>query len=777
MLTYENVMNAPLGQLQTAITDWAAMVKKLDELAESARGGMKAKSDKAQWSGVTAGVGRSFVDKTAKEFDDAVHEAKGIHKALTEGYEAFASSREQLRKIGDTEAPAAGFRVSATGKVEPVPFTSEADRSAARHDPDYMESVRVNLPLWQAKVDAAVDRCDDIDQSLSRALAANVTDDNNFTSPKYGSLDAEQASRAAGLAQKGRGLTHAELAELNELLADNAKAPEFSTKFYEALGPKGALEFFGTMSTDTFDYAKQDPERLKDVQELQKNLGFNLATATNSTTEPHLSDHFAQDLRKLGTERIPLARHDQNPPYGYQLLGGIMRYGSYDPKFLVPIAEHATQIHAKDPDFFNQARQINGYGKNMLNPSGINGAGYDPVVSFLEALGHSPEAAQQFFDPEREPHAYDKDGTEKSGTADLGKGPDKKPITSYLDFFGQEKYDCTIDTESTNPDDLKKVQQYMPDALGHALEAATLGHAWDDAAPRLERDEVSSRIMEKVVSKYGGDAALLKHQESMADSLGRMGAGYIDDLNAGLNADRDKNVFEELARGHAQFGQEDARKFLSSLGQHPDAYITMSRAESIFQASVLESQVGGDGKLNESGLREAARTGGEFQGILDESRGKQIDAESEKWLKDYDRAMEKRSGWIEFGATAGIVAGVAFLPATAMAVGAAAVIVPLAVDTGSGVLEQAASGLISDWSADESERKKDKMDGKAHDDKASVYRQGELHATGPVDRFLERHPIGEGDPLDEVLRQSAMTGYNWGWGLERHAGNESQVRK
>nr|WSX51648.1 hypothetical protein OG409_23610 [Streptomyces sp. NBC_00974] len=56
MLTYENVMSAPLGQLQTAITDWAAMVKKLDELAESARGGMKAKSDKAQWSGVTVGT-------------------------------------------------------------------------------------------------------------------------------------------------------------------------------------------------------------------------------------------------------------------------------------------------------------------------------------------------------------------------------------------------------------------------------------------------------------------------------------------------------------------------------------------------------------------------------------------------------------------------------------------------------------------------------------------------------------------------------------------------
>ncbi|WP_371643671.1 MULTISPECIES: hypothetical protein [unclassified Streptomyces] len=777
MLTYENVLNAPVDKLQTAVTDWKAMADKLDELAESARNGMKAKSDKARWSGVTAGVARGFVDKTAKEFEDAAKEAKGVHTALTEGLAVFKASKEQLQKIATEEAPAAGFQVGADGKVTATPLATEADRNAARHDPDYQQSIRENRGLWQKKIDDIVDNCDDVDQSLARTLAANVTDGHDFSGPTYASLVTEQAGRAADLAKKGRDLTHAELVELNELLADNAKVPEFSKDFYTALGPKGALQFFGYMATDTYDYSKLDEQRLKDVQELQKNLGLNLATATNSKNEPHLPDSFAQDLRKLGTQHIPLARYDQNPPYGYQLLGGIMRYGNYDPKFLVPIAEHATQIHAKDPDFFNGTRQLNGYGKNLFNPSGTNGAGYDPVVSFLEALGHSPEAAQQFFDPERSPHAYNQDGTEKSGAADLGKGADKKPIKGYLDFFGNAKYDFTIDMEGTNPDDLKKVQQYMPDALGHALEAATLGHAWDDPAPRLERDDVSSRIMQEVVSKYGGDAALLKNQESMADSLGRMGAGYIDDLNGALNGNNSKSVFVRAADGHALFDQEQARKFLSSLGQHPDSWLTMSRAESIFQASVLESQVGADGKLNQSGLMEAARAGGEFQGILDESRGKQIDADAEKWLKDYDRALEKRSGWIEFGTTAGIAAGVAFLPATALAAGAAAVIVPLAVDTGSGVLEQAASGLVSDWSDAESERKKDKIEGKAHDDKASVYQEGERQSRGPVDHFLERHPVSDDDPLDEVLRQSSMTGYNTGWGLERHTGNESQTKK
>lgn len=777
MLSYENVINAPVDKLQTAATDWQAMVGKLDELTEAARNGMKAKSDKAQWSGVTAGVGRAFVDKTAKEFEDAAKEAKGIHKALTEGLAVFKSSKEQLKKIATEEAPAAGFQVDAAGRVTALPLKTEADRNAARHDPDYQQSLRENRGLWQQKIDAIIDNCDDVDQSLARMLGANVTDAHDFSGPKYASLDAEQAGRAADLAKKGRELSHNELVELNELLADNAKVPEFSKNFYERLGPKGALEFFGYMSTDTYDYSKLDEQRLKDVQELQKNLGLNLATATNSKNEPHLPDSYAQELRKLGTQHIPLARYDQNPPYGYQLLGGIMRYGNYDPKFLVPIAEHATQIHAKDPDFFNSTRHLSGYGKNMLNPSGLNGAGYDPVVSFLEAMGHSPDAAKEFFDPERTPQTYNPDGTDKSGTADLGKGADKKPVTSYLDFFGNQKYDFTIDMEGTNPDDLAKVQKYMPDALGHALEAATLGHAWDDLSPKLERDEASSRIMEEVVSKYGGDAALLRNQDSMADSLGRMGAGYIDDLNHGLNNNRPDSEFAKVAEGHAEFDQEASRKFLSSLGQHPDSYLTMSQAESIFQGSMLETQVGPGGKLNQSGLMESARTGGEFQGILDESRGKQIDADAGKWLKDYEKALEERSGWVEFGTTAAIAAGVAFLPATVAAAGAAAVLVPLAVDTGSGMLEQVAGGLIKDWSEGEAERKKDLVEGKAHEDKASVYRQGELNSSSPVDRFLRRHPVGPEDPFDELLRQSSTNGYNNGWGLERHTGNEPQVKK
>ncbi|MEU9145182.1 hypothetical protein [Streptomyces sp. NPDC048349] len=778
MLTYENVMNAPLDKLQTAVTDWKAMVDKLDELAEAARNGMKTKADKAEWNGVTAGVGREFVAKTAKEFEDAAKEAKGIHKALTEGLTVFRASKEQLKKISSEDAPAAGFRVDASGRVSELPLATEGERNAARHDPDYQQNLRENRGLWQQKIDAIVDNCDDTDQSLSRMLGANLTDAHDFSGPKYTSLDAEQAGRAADLAKKGRDLKHDELVELNELLADNAKVPEFSKNFYETLGPKGALEFFGYMSTDTYDYSKLDEQRLKDVQELQKNLGLNLATATSSKSEPHLPDSFAQELRKLGTQHIPLAKYDQNPPYGYQLLGGIMRYGNYDPKFLVPIAEHATQIHAKDPDFFNSTRHLNGYGKNLFNPSGVNGAGYDPVVSFLEAMGHSPEAAARFFDPERHPQAYNQDGTVKTGEANLGKDADGKVITNYLDFFGNEKYDYTIDMEGTNFDDLKKVEKYMPDALGHALEAATLGHAWDDAKPELNRTEAGARVMEAAALKYGGDAGLLHHQDVLADSLGNMTAGYIDDVNRALTTDPANSVFNPVAgdkQAHVDFKRESARDLLAALGQHPDAYATVSAAERVYSATVLESRGEHNGTIDEGRARATIRTTAEVQGILDESRAEQVRAVGEKMHEKYEKAHEQRSAWVEFGTTAAIAAGVAFLPATAAAAGAAAILVPLAVDVGSGGVEQAASQVIGEWSDEAVEKHKDKQDGETHVSNKAMFQAGEHSAEAPMLAFMKRHNIDSNSDFGNDLTESMRIGYESGNSIARQKGHEGQT--
>ncbi|MEU9297711.1 hypothetical protein [Streptomyces sp. NPDC048266] len=778
MLTFDNVYQAPLDRMKASADDWSAMKGKLEKLADDARTTMAAKAKDDYWRGVNAEVTKPFVDKTAKEFDDAAKAADGIHKVLEDGYNAFKRAKDDLKKIVETEAPAKGFQVRPDGTVEAVEPLSQTKDQGMRHDPDFQDMVRkerADIEAMQRRIDAIVETCDDADVSCSNALKANVTGDkHNFSAPKYTSLDAEEAQRAVDLAKRGRDISHEELMRLNELLKDNSGSKEFSRTFYDGMGPKGALEFFGQLSTDTYDYSKVDKERLADVQDLQRNLGMNLATATQGGDA--WTDKWSTEMRKLGTERIPLVKYDNNPAYGYQLLGGIMRYGDYDKKFLVPIAEHVTQLHAKDPYMFADSKPMGGgWLKNQYNPSGVNGSGFDPMVSMLEALGHSPEASKEFFS--KDPlTSYNKDGS-VGGQLDLGKDKDGNKIENYLDFFGNEKYEFFPDIDGHHPDDAKKSADYMPDALGHALEAATLGHAWDDTTPELKRDETSAGIMQQVVEKYGGDPELLKKWQSpLADSLGNMGAGYIDDLNWALNKNDSQSVFAPTKdpSAHPEFGRDGAVKFLSTLGQHPDAYATVSTAERLYTTSVLEAQVGPDGKIDEGRARSTVYTGATLQGLLDESRANQVEAEGMKKHEEYEKAQAAKAGWVELGATVGIAAGVAFLPATA-AVGAAAVLVPLAVDTGSGVMEQLAGQVIGDWSDKSVEDHKDKTEDEIHEDKAALYTAGRYSAESPMERFLAMHSDKVSSDFKQDMIESVDGGYGLGNDHAKQTGNAPET--
>ncbi|MFE3377703.1 hypothetical protein [Streptomyces anulatus] len=700
MLQYEDIVEAPLAKLKAAADDWSEMATNLDKLATQASDGMKAKANKASWEGLNAGVTREFIGKTAKEFADAAAEAKGVKTLLEEGYTAFKKAKDDLVNIREHEGPAAGIRVDGRGRVTARSPISEDN--TARHDPDfskYLQQERENIESWQKRIDLIVDNCNDTDVAFKNSLEANVTDRKDFSAPKYTKFDQEEAGRAAALAAKGRDLTPTELQSLNELLRDNGKSPEFAKNFYEKLGPEKSLAFFGQLATDTHDYAKVDKTRLADVQELQRNLGLNLATASHDKA---FSAEWGPELRKLGTERIPLAKNDYGGPFGYQLLGGIMRYGNYAPKFLNPIAEHVVQLRQKDHDFFYASKGMPGGPENPFNPSGVNGSGYDPVNSMLEALGHSPEAAKQFFSAE--PTAYNEDGTPKSGDADLGKvkGEDGKEreATSYLEFFQNEEYDPFYDVTGHDPDDAKKSTQYMPDALGKALEAATTGHAWDDPSPTLKRDEVTAGIMKNVIDSYGTDSELRDRHEPMKDSLARMGAAYIDDLNYstynfgdyGDEAGR-KDLFMKSSdeSKRTDFGYDSAHRFMAAVATDDEGYRTLSSAQQVYEASGLRSF--GDNK------GDALAFGGnatKIHGILDESRSIGIGDEFANNEDAENLAREKSAEWRKAGVSGAVTAVVGVGSAVVLGP-AAGVVSTVAVPL---VMEMAGSAVSTQYGSD-----------------------------------------------------------------------------
>ncbi|MEE1804187.1 hypothetical protein PUR57_36870 [Streptomyces sp. JV176] len=775
-LTYENIIDMPLGKLKTAVDDWSDMIAKLDRLAEDARDGMRKKADKADWAGVNAGVTKAFISRTAKEFGDAAKEAKGVKAVLDDAYRVFKKAQDELTSIRDDEGPKANVHVDARGKVTARrPVQQDVSARTDSNFAELMSKEKTALAEWQARIDDIVERCEVADDSLRRALEANVSEDHNFGAPKYSSLEHEAAARAAALAGKGTALTHAQLQEQNEILRQYGTSSEFATRFYEKLGPEKSLEFFGQLSTDTYgDYGKLDKQRLKDVQELQQNLGLTLASASQDKA---FTTEWGPELRKLGTQQIPLSPYGSTPPYGYQLLGGIMRYGNYDPKFLNPIAEHVAQLHQKKPDFFASSKPMGGLFENQYNPSGVNGSGYDPMVSMLEALGHSPEASKEFFTAD--PTAYNEDGSVGEGEADLGETKDGDPIERYLNLFGSKEYTSFPDTEATDPGHVKEASRFLPDALGHALESATLGYPWDEPSANGVRDETTAEVTELVVQKYGEDPELLKHQEALSDSLGRIGAGYIGDIDNAIS-NRGDGVFapSEDRHKHASIDQQTAFGFLSALGQHPDAYAAITTAQQVHTTSVLEAQVGANGAIDEGFAREAVSTGAAVQGQLDEARAGQVKAEGLEKHKEYKDAQEKGSAWISFGTTAAIggaaVGAVAFLPPVA-AVGAAAILVPLATDTATGAVQQIASQVIGGHSGDSIDEKKSQIDELTQTERRAVYQAGELSANAPMERFISYHGIGSSSDFGQDLWESVQFGYNSGAFKEQRQGYTPQT--
>ncbi|CAM5283816.1 hypothetical protein STANM309S_06663 [Streptomyces tanashiensis] len=84
-----------------------------------------------------------------------------------------------------------------------------------------------------------------------------------------------------------------------------------------------------------------------------------------------------------------------------------------------------------------------GWLKNQYNPSGVNGSGFDPMNSMLEALGHSPEAAKEH----RGAHVLQQG---RQRRRDRGPGPEKDGAQKgYLDYFQNKDYEFSTSKATT----------------------------------------------------------------------------------------------------------------------------------------------------------------------------------------------------------------------------------------------------------------------------------------------------------------------------------------
>ncbi|MCX4965506.1 hypothetical protein OHA98_11790 [Streptomyces sp. NBC_00654] len=648
MLQYEDVVNAPVEKLKAAVDDWAEMLSKLEKLAEDARNGMKAKADKAEWEGVNAGVTKSFITKTATEFEDAAAQARGIKLVLADAHTSFKLAKDELVRLRDDEAPATGVVVSAAGKVSPR-HNLETD-TAARHDPDYPEALRKQktaVTTLQKKIDRIVEDCSDADESLKLALEANVKDEHNFSSPKYTSLDAEQVDRAAALLKQatGEGGTARNveaLRKLEEVIDDNRDDPEFATGFYRKLGAEGTLEAYTRMSLDSTSLGPAGQDRAAMVRNIQSDMGSMLGLATTPTVPNHLDATWTTQLMKAGRKEIDVSSFAGNAKvYGYQALGSLLREGTYDKQFLTSVGRDMIAMDKKNPHIWSESLPYDQ--KMSLNLGSEGGRGFNPITGLMEALSNNPGASSELFNENM------RDDTNKDGIVTLSdKETEGKKAQSVVDYMLDKKptadwYDTTVDGESTPGQT----------AIGNALEAAVTGRVpGDDDAPPVRHTKDMSQVMEKVVEKIGTNPELVSAKagdppgplSALAPRFGAMAAEYMPDLQA--TAENAAGQIKPFGVP-ADFDKALMARFLGSVGQDPQAYGAISHAQQAYTTALVSDAFQHPEKHADMGeaVRNAVHPGGEIAGMMTEARTHAIHELKTHEQSEYSKGVEDNAKW------------------------------------------------------------------------------------------------------------------------------------
>ncbi|MET7898118.1 DUF6571 family protein [Streptomyces mirabilis] len=657
-------------QLGEAITDWQTMAKNLKDLATDADKNLKGKAHKANWAGKNATVTREFVDKTVHEFTDAHTQADTVAKILSDTRGELIGYRTQVndaiergvkKNLTVLNTGDGAFVVTRTTRPDWASDPSGEDDGTSQADANALRD----------EIQRILDKAAESDSTAAKVLRLIVDQAKyGFSGADYEDRDsaakavAEADAMAKILAKNPHDVTNTELATLNANLAKYKNDPLFAEEFAERVGPKKLLTFYAGIA-DPYQ-AGYDPERGKQAKQLQKNLGTTIGRATLSDSDK--MESWEKQMIKLGPDQLGI--DDASNPTGYAVMSNLMRFGDYDDQFL---NDYGDKLLAYD-------KQVNGEGINLwvnnANQGDLNYWGYkndrgrDPVTGFLEALGHNPDASSQFF-------------AQPDGTGDT---VDKSSeVNEHLKYLTKERVwmsDVTLEGKDG----------YVAgrDSLGHALESATTGYAYDASADAIKaggehRTAATAGVMEEVAYLYGSEDGpkMLHDQPELADSLGKMAGAYIDDIDYSLSGvgehQLDDGTFPAKYQGRADFTNEGAINFLSVLGQDETSHRSVTVAQHLYTLSALDAYPP-TSEANINHAHDALATGAQARGILDNSRVEQAETTYKGDAEEANKSLGRSADWIKLGAGVVVGGGIAAIPLPG-STAAALVVAPLAADT------------------------------------------------------------------------------------------------
>lgn len=749
---------ANFSDLDAAIADWGQMVAKLKILQDDAKDDLKAKSDKANWAGDNATVTRTFVGKTAGEFADAHTQAETIKKVVADTRSELVGYRTQLnaaierglnKSLIVRDTGEGSFTVSAR------PATAAVVGSAP--EPPTQQDVDV----FRTEIQNIMRKATESDTSAAKVLTLLVDQaKDGFSDASYAHRDSaakavEEAEKVARILKKDpHDVTLTELNTVNTTLATYKNDPLFAERFATQVEPKKMLEFYAGVA-DPYQGMGRDPKFGEQAKRLQKNLGITLGTATLSDSDT--MQGWEGKMVKLGPDRLGI--DDANDPTGFGVMSNLMRFGDYDDQFLNAYGDKLV-AYDKDHNVENQSPWVNNWNHGDLNFWDKNDRGRDPMTGFMQALGHNPEASTQFF-------------AQPEGTGDVVNKDSE--VNEHLKYLTQDRIWLA---DPTNDGDDKF--NAGKDALGHALESATTGYAYD-SDPMTGKDPLhpgsgdhrtaaTAGVMEQVAYLYGSEKGpeMLHKQSELADSLGKMGAAYIDDIDYSLsgigNHALDDGAFPAKYEGRANFGNEGAVNFLSVLGQNETSHGVVTAAQHLYTLSALDA-LPATSEGNIDSAHDAMTTGAEARGILDHSRVQQAETTYKDDTDQANKSLGRSGDWVKLGAGVVVGGGIAAIPLPG-STAAALVVAPMAADT-VGDMVNTFIGHEVDKAIDDAEQDATE---KAQLTSQEFYNKGAGEIGGTYEAYLKENPKMKDAADFRDWTQDLENGYDLGSSQSDHRG-------
>ncbi|MFE1404648.1 DUF6571 family protein [Streptomyces sp. NPDC058770] len=636
MPTFEQLLNAKLGPLDTAVTQWTEMITKLTELQTGAKA-MKSKADKATWRGENATVTKQFVTKSAKEFSDAVIEATSVRDLIKDAHALLKTAQRDLKDAYENPPP--GITIYSDGVLSHRVHPDR--RSADNTDPIATEA---QFDALRGKLEGILKRANEADELCAWGLRALIKyHPNDFGSASLsGVADAkkmraeekqqtENGREAAKLYARWEHLDDKERERLLTLVEKGKDSPAFAAELMQNLRYHGGedqesqealLKLAGSLEGGGSGGKVSDGEA-----RLYRGLSATLATATG----PDSPIGSPGGITSAWSDRlIALARDGNGLPDRHPgaLKGGVEGWNDltqlmaadvgdkpFDPENLKssrfakdegdPVYSEAFLTKVGDSIREWETHDKDAYDGVMKNWQGTQA---DPMKGLLNAMGHNPSAATHYFDPH---------------------------TTDNLKYFMEDRHWPGSDVESEMPVESQYTSARAE--FGAALEAAATGR--EPGGPLAQapahHDGGQSAIFEQTLDYFGGQT---KGEQANMPAALRTSMGYmIGDYSADVHQILGKSLNGPTSYSDLGIDRGDLVRVIRAASEDGEAFGVIHRSQATLIAERLEQFPAESYRESDPELHAWVKQSSSVLGHLDGVRG--------DVLYDIGQAEKDRNNW------------------------------------------------------------------------------------------------------------------------------------